>query len=327
MMATGTPLRRRVALAWLSSTVLGAHGAARAQAWPSRPVRVVVPFAAGGLTDVLTRSVGEVLGPLLGQPIAVENRPGAAGHVAAEYVARGPADGYQLAMLGAGHAGGAAYSTEPMRYDLLRDFTAIGMLGFSPSLLIARKALNVRNFPELVALARARPGQISFAAVQTYTVEYMQAMAGVEFNMVLYKGASQATNDMLGERVDLMLGTVSDMLQLLQSGKFQAVALNSPQRLPQLPDVAPVADHLPGYRGGQWYGLFAPAATAQPVVAKMRADLAKAVKQPAYVAALTKLSMLQPDLDVDAFAAEVAATLESFQRARRLGKPAPTSPR
>jgi tripartite-type tricarboxylate transporter receptor subunit TctC len=314
-------IRRREALTLLIGTMCGMRGAAWAQAWPTRPMRLVVPFAAGGLTDVLARSIGESLGQLLGQPVTVDNRPGAAGHVAAELVARGPADGYQIAMLSAGHAGGIAYATETVRYDLLRDFTAIGMLGFSPTLLIARKALNVRNFPELVALARARPGQISFAAVQNYTVEYLQSMAGLEFNMVLYKGASQATSDMLGERVDLMLGTVSDMLQLMQSGKFNAVALNSPYRLPQLPDVAPVADHVPGYRAGQWYGLFVPSATPQSVVTRLRAELAKAVKQPAYTSALAKLSVLPPDRDVDAFSAEVAATLESFQRARRLGKP------
>jgi len=296
-------------------------GAALAQTWPTRAVKIVVPFAAGGLTDVIARSVGDLLGSELGQQVIVENRPGAAGHIAAEVVAKGPADGHQIGLLSAGHAGGSAYAIEPIRYDLLRDFAAIGMLGFSPTLLIANKRLGVASFPQLVQLARDRPGQLLFAAVQNYTVEYLESMAGVEFNTVLYKGASQAANDMIGERVDLMLGTVADMAQLLQSGKFNPIALNSPRPVATLPGVATVASHLPGYRGGQWYGLFVPSATPENVVKRLRTALSKVVADPAYTAALSRLSVLPPDLDVSAFAAEVASTLESFRRARQNGRP------
>ena len=253
----------------------------------------------------------------------VDNRPGAAGHLAAEAVAKGPADGYQLVMLGSGHAAGAVYNADIARYDLLRDFTPIGMLGFSPSLLIARKALNIRSFAELVAQAKARPGQLSFAGVQTYTGEYLETMAGIDLNLILlYRGAAQATNDLLGERIDLMVGTASDMLQIIQSGKFNPVALNSPQRIAQLPGVETVAETLPGYRGGQWYGLFVPSRTPAPVVARLRAGLAAALGDASYPAALAKLSMLPPERNVEQFGTEVKDTLDSFARARQQGRPA-----
>ena len=292
-----------------------------AQTFPSKPVKIIVPFAAGGLTDSLSRSVGELLSTQIGQPVLVDNRPGAAGHIAAELVAKGPADGYQIVLLGSGHAGGAAYSSDPIRYDLLKDFTTIGMLGFSPSLLIARKSLNIHNFAELVSAAKAKPGQLSFAGVQNYTGEYLEAMAGIDLNLILYRGAAQATNDLLGERVDLMVGTVSDMLQLMQSGKFNAIALNSPQRVPQLPGISPVAETIPGYRGGQWYGLFVPSRTPAPVVAKLRAALERAVKSESYPNTMAKLSMLSPERNVEQFELEVKGTLESYQNAKKLGKP------
>lgn len=312
-------VRRRV-LAGLGA-LAALPGPVRAQAWPTRSIKIVVPFAAGGLTDVMARTVGDLLGPELGQQVIVENRPGASGHIAAEAVARGPADGYHIGMLSAGHAGGSAYAIEPIRYDLLKDFTAIGMLGFSPTLLIANKKLGVASFPQLVQLARERPGQLLFAAVQNYTVEYLESMAGVEFNTILYKGASQAANDMIGGRVDLMLGTVADMTQLLQTGKFNPIALNSPTPLASLPGVGTVASHVPGYRGGQWYGLFVPSGTPEPVVTRLRAALAKVVTDPGYHAALARLSVLAPDLGVTAFATEVASTFESFRRARQNGRP------
>ena len=317
---------RRAALRGAAAAIgLAAGVRAQAQAFPARPLKLVVPFAAGGLTDALARAVGERLVPLLGQQVLVDNRPGAAGHIAAEAVARGPADGYQLVMLGSGHAGGAIYNAEMVHYDLVRDFTALGMLGFSPSLLIARKGLGIHSFAELVAAARAKPGELSFAAVQTYTGEYLESLADIQLNIVLYRGAAQAMSDVLGGRIDVMVGTLSDMQQVLASGKFDPVALNSPKRVPQLPGVASVAETIPGYRGGQWYGLFVPVRTAAPVVARLRADLARSVQDPAYVAALQRLAMLGPDRDVDAFAAEVVATLESFRQAKQTSRRAAVS--
>jgi tripartite-type tricarboxylate transporter receptor subunit TctC len=322
-MKSKSTLTRRELLTAGASALVGTHPlGAVAQERSTQALRLIVPFTAGGLTDVLARSAGESMVRHVGQPVIVENRPGASGHIAADLVARGPSDGSQMAMLSAGHAGGIAYATQPVRYDLLKDFTAIGMLGFSPTILVARQALNVRDFPGLVALARSRPGQLTFAAVQNYTVEYLQVMAGVEFNMILYKGAAAAYQDMLAERVDLMVGTAADMARLVDTGKFVPVAVNSPKRLPEFPGVAPVAEMIPGYRAGQWYGLFVPAAVPRPVVDRLRAALARSVKEPAYLAALSKLSMTAPDLDVEAFTQEVAETLQSFQRARRTGKPA-----
>lgn len=310
--------RRAWALGGLASLICAWPHTPQAQERSAQTARIVVPFAAGGLTDILARSAAEQMARHGGQPVIVDNRPGAAGHVAAELVAKGPADGSQLAMLSAGHAGGIAFGNESVRYDLLKDFTAVGMLGFSPTILVGRKALNVNDFTSLVALARAQPGSLSFAAVQSYTVEYLQAMAAVEFNLILYKGAGAAYQDMLAERVDLMVGTVADMARLVETGRYVPIAINSPARVAQFPGVASVAESIPGYRAGQWYGLFVPAAVPQPLVDRFRVSLARTVKEPGYLATLAKLAMQPPDLGVDAFAQEVADTLRSFQRARAL---------
>ena len=300
----------------------GMSRAAWAQDFPARPLRIVVPFAPGGLTDVIARQAAEELKAELRQPVIVDNRPGASGHIGAEAVAKAAPDGYTLALLSTLHAGGAVYQPDIVRYDLMRDFAPLGMLGSSPAMLVARKELQLRNVADMVARAKARPGELSLATVAAYIGELLEAVAEIDLNLILYRGAAAATNDLLGGNVDMMSGTASDMMQLLKTGRFVALGVSGSAPLAYAPEARPIVETLPRYRGGQWYGLFAPAGTPAPVMARLRGAWAGVVQRPDYRARMSQALVAPPDLSVEGLAAEMRATLESFAqaRARRPGR-------
>lgn len=300
----------------------GSAGLAWSQEFPSRPLRIVVPFAPGGLTDVIARQAAEELKAEMRQTVVIENRPGASGHIGAEAVAKAAPDGYTLALLSTLHAGGAVYQPEIVRYDLMRDFSALGMLGSSPAMLVARKELQLRNVADMVARAKARPGELSLATVAAYIGELIETVADIELNLILYRGAAAATNDLLGGNVDMMSGTASDMMQLLKSGRFVALGVSGQAPLPSAPEARPIVETLPRYRGGQWYGLYAPSATPAAIVARLRAALANAVQRPDYRARMAQALVTPPDLSVEGLVAEMRASLEAFAqaRARRPGR-------
>lgn len=310
-------MRRRPLLAGLAAHALAALApAARAQAFPARPLRLIVPFAPGGLNDVLARQAAEGLKPSLQQAVVVDNRAGASGHLGAELAARAPADGYTLVLLATLHAAGRAYSPESVRYDLFRDFVPVGMLGTSPSMLVARKDLGLRNVRDLVEAAKRRPGELSLAVVGMYLGEFLEAVADIDLNLVMYRGAGAAVNDLLGANVDLMTGTASDMLQLVRTGKFVPLGVSGTATLPGLPDVRPIVETLPAYRGGQAYGLYAPAGTPAAVLARLRGALQAAVAAPDYQARLQHLLVSAPDRTPDELLRDLRESADAFGRAR-----------
>lgn len=309
-------LRHFIASAGVGLALAGLSRAARAQDFPSRPLRIVVPFAPGGLTDVIARQAAEELKAELRQPVVVDNRPGASGHIGAEAVAKAAPDGYTLALLSTLHAGGAVYQPDIVRYDLMRDFLPLGMLGSSPAMLVARKELHLRNVADMVARAKARPGELSLATAAAYIGELLEAVADIELNLILYRGAAAATNDLLGGNVDMMSGTASDMMQLLKTGRFVALGVSGGAPLPYAPEARPIVETLPRYRGGQWYGLFAPAGTPAQVVTRLRSALGAAVQRPDYRARMAQALVAPPDLSVEGLVAEMRASLEAFAQAR-----------
>ena len=309
-------LRHFIASAGVGLALVGLSRAARAQDFPSRPLRIVVPFAPGGLTDVIARQAAEELKAELRQPVVVDNRPGASGHIGAEAVAKAAPDGYTLALLSTLHAGGAVYQPDIVRYDLMRDFLPLGMLGSSPAMLVARKELHLRNVADMVARAKARPGELSLATAAAYIGELLEAVADIELNLILYRGAAAATNDLLGGNVDMMSGTASDMMQLLKTGRFVALGVSGGAPLPYAPEARPIVETLPRYRGGQWYGLFAPAGTPAQVVTRLRSALGAAVQRPDYRARMAQALVAPPDLSVEGLVAEMRASLEAFAQAR-----------
>ncbi len=259
-----------------------AVGANLAQDYPSKPVRIVVPFAPGGSTDVLARIVGQKLGERSGQPVIVENRAGAGGNIGAEQVAKSAPDGYTLLLGGVPHAISASlYKKLP--YDLARDLTAIAEIASFPSAIVLHPSLPAHSVKELIALARARPGQLSFGSAGNgspnhLALELFKTMAGLDMAHVPYKGSGQLIGDLLAGQVQLASMGLPVAMPHVQSGKLRAIAVTGAARSSLLPDVPTVSEAgLPGFDVTSWYGVFGPAGLPAGIVAKLNSEIGSAV--------------------------------------------------
>jgi tripartite-type tricarboxylate transporter receptor subunit TctC len=266
-----------VALAFASNAV--------AQSWPSKPVRVVVPYTAGGPLDDVMRVVGYRLTEIWGQTVVVDNRTGAGGSIGAEFVAKAAPDGYTLLL---GNAGPMTINPGLQRklgYDVARDFAPIVQLTASPMVLVVHPSLPVKTVNDLVRLAKARPGQLVYASagvgnLQHLTMEALQTLAGIRMNHVPYKGAPPALIDVMSGQVDLMFANIVGVLQHIKTGKVRAVAVSSARRASVLPEVPSISDTYPELDATGWTGLFAPSATPREIVAKVNADTATVLARP-----------------------------------------------
>jgi tripartite-type tricarboxylate transporter receptor subunit TctC len=262
-----------------------AAGASPAQDYPSRPVRIVVPFSPGGSTDTLARIVGQKLTERSGQPVIVENRAGAGGHIGAEQVARSAPDGYTLLLGGVPHAISASLYSK-LAYDLARDLTAIAEVASFPSAIVLHPSLPAHSVKELIALARARPGQLSFGSAgigspNHLALELFQTMAGVGMVHVPYKGSGQLVGDLLAGQVQLASMGLPVAVPHVQSGKLRAIAVTGAARSPLLPEVPTVSEAgLPGFEVTSWYGVFGPAGLPADVVVKLNSEIGSAVTSP-----------------------------------------------
>jgi tripartite-type tricarboxylate transporter receptor subunit TctC len=269
---------RRFLAAFLGvALVLPAVGGARAQDYPNRPVRLVVAFTPGGTTDFVARLLSEPLRSLLGQSVVVDNRPGANGAIAAEYVAKSEPDGYTLffTTVGAVAINPALRSNLP--YDPVKDFAPVGMAVFNSTLLVVNASMRVNSARELAALARERPGAITIGvtgigAVSHLGLELFQAAAGVKFQAVPYRGAAQAMTDLLGGQLDGLFGDTPTVMQQVKAGKLKALAATSQDRSDIFPDVPTFVEQgFPDTVANQWAGTLAPAATPPAVISKLGA--------------------------------------------------------
>jgi len=272
----------RVALSLIASL---AAGASLAQDYPSRPVRMVVPFSPGGSTDTLARIVGQKLTERSRQPVIIENRAGAGGHIGAEQVAKSAPDGYTLLLGGVPHAISASlYSKLP--YDLARDLAAIAEVASFPSAIVLHPSLPANSVKELIALARARPGQLSFGSAgigspNHLSLELFQAMAGVRMVHVPYKGSGQLVGDLLAGQVQLASMGLPVAVPHVQSSKLRAIAVTGAARSPLLPEVPTVSEAgLPGFEVTSWYGVFGPAGLPADIVVKLNSEIGSAVTAP-----------------------------------------------
>jgi len=272
----------RVALLPVASFAVGA---CLAQDYPSKPVRIVVPFAPGGSTDVLARIVGQKLGERSGQPVIVENRAGAGGNIGAEQVAKSTPDGYTLLLGGVPHAISASLYSK-LRYDLARDLTAIAEVASFPSAIVLHPSLPANSVKELIALARARPGRLSFGSAGNgspnhLALELFKTMAGVDMVHVPYKGSGQLVGDLLAGQVQLASMGLPVAGPHVQSGKLRAIAVTGAARSPLLPEVPTVSEAgLPGFEVTSWYGVFGPAGLPADIVAKLNSEIGGAVTAP-----------------------------------------------
>jgi tripartite-type tricarboxylate transporter receptor subunit TctC len=275
--------RRHLLLAALGAAALPA---AFAQAFPSRPLRVLVPFAPGGSTDLLARLVAKPLGERLGQAVVVENRPGAGGNIAADAVAKSAPDGHTLVMgsIGTHATNGLVYASMP--YDAVRDFAPVTLVGAATLVLVVHPSLPARSVTELVDLLRSKPGEYSYAsggvaASQHLAAEMFKYATKTSMQHVPYKGSAGALQDLLSGRVPLMFADLPLVLQHIQSDALRALGVCDPDRSPTLPNVPTIAQAgVPNYTATAWYGLFAPARTPEPVLAKLQAEVSDIVKQP-----------------------------------------------
>jgi tripartite-type tricarboxylate transporter receptor subunit TctC len=264
---------------------LATLSAAAQDAWPARPVKIVVPYAAGGPADLLARMVGEKLGPRLGQPVVIDNKPGAGGHVGGEQVARSTPDGYTLVLATIAH-NGASKLYKNLRYDPTTELVPVILLAESPSVLLVNPSLPVRNVNELLALARAKPGALSYGSAGNGSAMHMAAellryMAKVDYQHVPYRGGAPAMADLLGGQVQFLFDSVGTAHQYLQAGKVRALAVTSTVRSPSLPDVPTMAEAgVPGYASVPWYTISAPRGTPPAVVDRLNAEINAVLKLP-----------------------------------------------
>jgi tripartite-type tricarboxylate transporter receptor subunit TctC len=255
-----------------------------AQSWPQRAVKVVVPFVAGGNTDNQARIVSERLAAALGQPFVVENRVGAGGAIAAEFVAKAPADGYTLFF-----AASPQFSlplVQKVSFDPYKDFAPVSIVGTNPFVLGIHASIPAKTVKEFVEYARTRPGELNYASAGNGTTTHLTgalflARAGLRMTHVPYKGGAQAVSDLVGGQVQMYFGNASELIQHSKSGKITLLGVSSERRTPQLPDVPAIAETYPGFRSGTWNGYLAPAGTPAPIIQRLAQEVAKAVREPA----------------------------------------------
>ena len=256
-----------------------------AQTFPSRAIRIVVPFPPGGTSDILSRAIGQKLTEEWGQQVITDNRPGAAGNIASDYVAKSKGDGYTLYINTVGtHAINPAIYAK-LTFDPLKDFTAITNLVNLPSLLLVHPSVPVKNVKELIALAKRRPGDLLYSSAGSgaqphLTAEMFKSMAGVSLLHVPYKGAGPQMIALISGEAALTFATAPSGVPLVKNGQARAIGVTSPKRIPALPEVPAISETLPGYIAVGWNGLMGPAAMPALVLEKIHATVSKIVRQP-----------------------------------------------
>jgi tripartite-type tricarboxylate transporter receptor subunit TctC len=272
-------LRRTLAALIAAALAMTVSRGANAQDYPNRPIKLVVAFTAGGTTDFVARLLAERLRTLLGQPVIVENRPGANGAIAAEYVAKSDPDGYTLFFTTVGAVAINPALRGNLAYDPIKDFAPVGMAVFNSTMLVVNASMQVNSARELAALAKERPGAITIGitglgAISHLGLELFQAAAGVKFQAVPYRGAAQAVTDLLASQVDGLFGDVPTVIAQVKAGKLKALAATSQERSDIFPDVPTFVEQ--GFAdtvANQWAGILAPALTPPAVITKLNAAL------------------------------------------------------
>ena len=257
---------------------------AGAQSYPTRPIRLVVPFPPGGTNELLSRIISQRLQEKWGQPVVTENRPGAGGNIGADAVAKSAPDGYAL-LFGTNTLTMNPFLVKQMPFDVQKDLAPVAMIATTPFIVVVNNSLPVRSVPELIAYAKANPGKLSFGSPGTGTphhlgTELFKTTAGVQMVHVPYKGSVQALTDVMTGQLHLMWVTINVGMPLVSSGKLRAIALGEPQRSSTHQDLPTVAETLPGYEVTAWYGVFAPAGTPAAIIDQLSAELVRVFQLP-----------------------------------------------
>jgi tripartite-type tricarboxylate transporter receptor subunit TctC len=279
-------------LALLTTACLGLLGTSHANAqdaaagYPKKPIRIIVPFPAGGTSDVLARMVGQKLNAAWGQPVIVENRAGANGNIGADLVAKSEADGYTLLLMDVGNLAISPTLYPKLPFSPTANLTPVTLLAYSPHLLVTYPGLPVKSVNELISYSKAQKGKVNFAAAAgTGSATHLAGVlfarqTGLEWNYIPYKGGAQAITDLVGGQVDLTMNGMVATYPHVKDGKLRLLAVSSAKRLPQLPDVPTVGETIPGFVSGSWQGVMAPAGVPPAIVNKLNAEMARIVKMP-----------------------------------------------
>ena len=282
---------RRFALGSIASAVVLGAGllggtSALAQAYPTKPVTIIVPFAAGGTTDILARIIGQALTAELGQSVVVDNRAGAGGNIGGQAAAKAAPDGHTLFMGTVGTHAINASLYKKMPFDPVKDFAPLTRVANVPNLLVANPAQPYKSVKDLIAYAKANPGKVNFGSSGNgssihLSGELFKSRAKVDIQHVPYKGSAPAVTDLLGNQIGIMFDNMPSAIQHVRSGKLVPLAVTTAKRSPELPNVPTIAEAgVPGYEATSWFGMFAPAGTPAPVLAKLNAAIVKVLAQP-----------------------------------------------
>ena len=277
----------------VAAVLLAMHtGAGAAESYPSRPVRIIIPSGAGGITDILGRVIAPKLTEGLGQQVVVDNRPGASGIVGSQIVAKSAPDGYTLLMVFPSHVvNQSLYPDVP--YDTVKAFAPISMVSAVSPVLIVNTQFPARSVSELIAIAKDKPGQLNHGSTGSGSMGHLGAvlfrsMAGIKITLVTYKGAPQSLTALLSGEIQLYLvGSAGTAVTQIKAGRVRALGVGARQRIAALPDVPPIADTLPGYEARGWNGILAPAGTPKPIIDRLNREIVKVVRTPEFSQVLT----------------------------------------
>ena len=270
----------------LAAILLLAAGAAMAQAWPSKPIKIVVPYPPGGTSDILARAISPGLQEALGVPIVVENKPGATGNLGADYVAKSPPDGYTLLLADIGSLAISPSVFSALPFEPVRDFAPVIMVAYSPHLLVVHPSVPAKDARELVALAKAKPDTFFFAVSGVGGANHLAGIdfaqrAGIKWTYIPYKGGSQALGDMVGGQSNVMFNGMLATYPFVKDGKLKVLAISSAKRFSAAPEIPTVAESgMPGFETGSWQGIVAPARTPPEVVNRLHATISAILATP-----------------------------------------------
>ncbi len=290
---------------------LALAGPACAQGWPNKPIRMIVPYTPGGYTDFMARAVGQKLSEALGQPIVFENKQGANAIIGTDVVAKAAPDGYTIGTVIAAHAVNATLNPK-LPYDTLRDFSYVSLMSVAPLIMIAHPSLPANSMQELIALAKAKPGELNFAssgvgAAAHLTMEMFKSRTGINMQHVPYKGTAGALQDTIGGRINVMFDVVGPLMPQVRSGNVKALAVTAKDRIPAAADVPTMAEQgVADFVSGTWAGIIAPAGTPKEIVDRIAAETKKALADPAMRDKLAEQGIVAVGNTPDEFRAFVA---------------------
>ena len=299
--------------------VLACAGGALAQGWPNRPIRMIVPYTPGGYTDLMARLVGQKISEALGQPIIFENKPGANAIIGTDVVAKAAPDGYTFGTVIAAHAVNATLNPK-LPYDTLKDFSYVSLMSVAPLIMIAHPSLPANNVQELIALAKAKPGELNFAssgvgAAAHLTMEMFKSRTGIDMQHIPYKGTAGALQDVIGGRINIMFDVVGPLMPQVRAGLAKSIVVTAKERIPAASDVPTMAEQgVPDFVSGTWAGIIAPAGTPKEIVDRISAEAKKALADPALQAKLVEQGIVAVGGTPDEFRAFVTEEIARWRK-------------